>query len=311
MPPNEQSLAKALDALQQVELQSFTATPPTIGPFGQSTLSWKASAPSGVHFELDGRQVPRVGSQIVRPGATSTFNLTARALTLSSLVGQRTVTVDLDACMLLSVPEEDVRAQLQAVIDGLLAQDEHLTQKSPPLLDVTPSGIVMKLRFEVHLKHSRNPDFNVDALIGLAVHDGVIKPFFLQFSAELHFSFLEEALNIAIDATAGLLAGGPFLHIAFAQAESAAAANARQQILDGIGKAIDSFLAVAPAGWSPHSVFLRDDGLDVRICPRPGKALVGSFRDPGFQLTALRRGPYGGKPKSRTRTKPSRSRGAS
>jgi len=207
------------------------------------------------------------------------------------------------ACALLSIPEPDVQAQLLDVIDGLLAQDEDLKLKSPPLVDVTPSGIVMKLRFEVRLKHFRNPDFNVDALIGLAVDGSGIKPFFFQFSADLHFSFLEEALNIAIDATAGLLAGGPFLHLAFADAESQAADNARQEILDGIGAAIEAFLSVAPDGWSPQSVFFRDDGIDVRICPHPGKTIVDSFRHPDFVLTALRRGSSGATSKSRSRSK--------
>jgi hypothetical protein len=293
MPPNEQALAKALEALQQVELESFTATPATIAPFGSSELRWRVSAPTSVRLELDGRKVARSGSQVVRPTTSRTFSLVARAGTLSSVVGQRTVVVNLDACALIAIPEADVQARLLEVIDGLLAQDEHLSLRSPPVVDVTPAGIVMKLRFHVDVENFRNPEFNVDALIGLAVDGEGIRPFFLQFSAELDFSFFEEALNIAIDATAGTLAGGPFIHLAFADAESDARENARRDILDGIRAGVAEFLLVAPAGWSPHQVFLRDEGIDVRICPRPGQALIDSFRHPGFRLTAARRGAYG------------------
>lgn len=296
MPPNEQALAKALEALQQVELESFTATPSTIAPFGQSELRWRVSAPTSVRIELDGRKVSRIASQVVRPATTRTFALVARASTLSSLLGQRTVQVDLGVCTLIGIPEADVQAKLLEVIDELLALDKSLTLRSPPVVDVTSSGIVMKLRFEVEVEDFRNPDFDVDALIGLAVDGEGIRPFFLQFSADLHFSFWEEALNIAIDATVGTLAGGPFIHLAFADAESEARENARRDILEGIRAGIGEFLLVVPDGWSPHQVFLRDDGIDVRICPRSGMTKVDSFRHPDFRLTATRRGASGGAP---------------
>jgi hypothetical protein len=306
MPPNETALAKALEALQQVELESFAATPSTIGPFGQSELRWRVSAPASVNLELDGREVPRIGSQVVRPATTRTFKLVARASTLRSDVGQRTVAVNLDACMLLTIPEADVHAKLLEVVIGLMAQDKNLGNRSLPVIDVTPSGIVMKLRFEIEVEHFRNPDFNVDALIGLALDGEGIRPFFLQFSAELDFSFFEEALNIAIDATVGTLSGGPFIHLAFADAESDAREKAQRDILNGIRAAIAGFLNVLMPGWSPHQVFLRDDGIDVRICPRPGMTLVDSFRHPDFRLTAVRRGAYGATPTSRTKSKKGR-----
>jgi hypothetical protein len=298
MPPNETVLAKALAALQEVELVSFTATPSTIAPFGQSELRWRVNAPSGVHIELDGQQVPRNGSKVVHPGATRTFSLVARASTLSAPVGQVTVVVNLDACIVLGISEDEVNASLMGVIDGLLLQDPSLSLRSTPIVDVTPSGIVMKLRFEVAVPHFRNPDFDIDALIGLTPDGDGITPFFLQFNSDLHLSFWEEALAIFTDATLGLLSGGPFIHIALAQGETQAKADARRDILNGVGAAIDVFLDMAPDGFSPHQVFLRDDGIDVRMCPRPG-VKVNSFRHPDFQLTAVKRGRYGATSKSR------------
>src|SRR5688572_19542341 len=53
MPLSDAALAQASDKLDEVELQSFKATPSTILPFGQSTLSWRATAPTGVKFKLD------------------------------------------------------------------------------------------------------------------------------------------------------------------------------------------------------------------------------------------------------------------
>src|SRR5262245_10553426 len=305
MPPNEATLAKALEALQQVELESFTATPPTILPFGQSELRWRVNAPAGVHLELDGHQVPRIGSQIVHPGLTRTFKLVARASTLSSDVGQVTVVVDLGACIQITISEAEVQAKLLEVVEMLMAQDPQLTLRSPPFVDVTPGGIVMKLRFEIHVKHSRNPDFNIDTLIGLVASGGGITPFFREFSAEVDFSFWEDVLNDLIDATVGTLSGGPFIHIATSQAESAAREQARRDILEGIAGGIADLLLTAP-GFSPHQVFLRDDGIDVRLCPRLGMTLVDSFRHPDFQLTVARPGKYAVTPKSGTKAKPVR-----
>src|SRR5215510_15879540 len=151
MPPNEATLAKALAALQEVELESFTATPSTILPFGQSELRWRVKAPALVHLELDGHQVPRIGSQVVHPGLTRTFKLVARASTLSSDVGQVTVVVDLGACIQVNISEAQVHDKLLEVVETLMAEDKQLTLRSPPVVDVTPAGIVMKLRFEIHV----------------------------------------------------------------------------------------------------------------------------------------------------------------
>src|SRR5690349_19491166 len=98
MPLSDAALDQASKKLDQVELQSFKATPSTIQPFEQSTLSWRATAPTGVTFKLDGRPVSRIGSQLVRPNETRTFKLTAHSGSLSSAVGQVTVFVDLGAC---------------------------------------------------------------------------------------------------------------------------------------------------------------------------------------------------------------------
>src|SRR5262249_34675316 len=157
-----------------------------------------------------------------------------------------TVVVDLGACIQIHVSEAEVEDKLLEVVAMLMAQDPQLTLRSPPAVDVTPAGIIMKLRFEIHVKHSRNPDFNIDTVIGLVADGDAIQPFFLQFSAALDFSFWEDVLNDLIDGTVGLLSGGPFIHIAASQAESAARDQARRDILDGIAAGIADLLLKSP-----------------------------------------------------------------
>lgn len=286
MPPNEQVLEKALEALQQVEVQSFTATPPVIGPFGQAELRWRVSAPPTVRLLLDGRDVPNDGSQVVRPTETRTFTLTASTVGLSAQVAQQTVLVNLDACAIVPVPETDVQSTLLDVVSTLLAEDPQISNRKPPFVDVTSSGIVLKLRFEVEIK-GRNPDFNVDALIGLGVDSSGIVPFFREFKADLDFSFWEDVLNFTI----GAVVAGPFLQLAIAMAESNAQDKARRDILAGVRAGFAASLAMLPTGWAPHRVFLKEDGIDVRICPKPRLARIDSFRHAGFSLVAAVRAP--------------------
>jgi hypothetical protein len=293
MPPNEHVLQKGLEALQQVELVSFTATPSSIGPFGQSELRWRVNAPPSVTIKLDGRIVPKTGSQIVRPAESRSFKLTAHTVGLSAQVGQLTVEVDVGSCIFLFVPEADVQAALRDVVISLMVESPQISNRVAPFIDVTPEGIVLKLRFEIEVDNARNPDFNVDAVIGLGIDRDGLVPFFRQFSADLDFSFWEDVLNF----TVGAFVGGPFLHLAIAIAESNAQDAARRDILEGVRAAIDGFLGGLEPGWAPQHVRLRDDGIEVRVCPRPGLTRVTSFRHPGFRLaTADAGGPTRGVP---------------
>src|SRR5688572_15783596 len=286
MPPNEHVLQKGLEALQQVEVVSFTATPPSIGPFGQSELRWRVNAPQSVTLKLDGRVVPKTGSRIVRPVESRSFTLTAHTVGLSAQVAQLAVQVDVDSCILLFVPEADVQAALRDVVISIMAESPQISNRVAPFIDVTPEGIVMRLRFEIEIEHARNPDFDVDALIGLGIDRDGLVPFFREFKADLDFSFWEDVLNF----TVGAFVGGPFLHLAIAIAESNAQDAARRDILDGFRGAIDGFLEVVEPGWEPQHVRFRDDGIDVRVCPRPGLTRVTSFRHPGFRLLSAKAG---------------------
>ncbi len=298
MPPNEQTLAKALAALQQVELGFFSANPATIAPFGSSELRWSVKAPHGAQIKLDGQAVARTGSRSVRPTESRVFRLTAHASTLSAEVARQTVHVDLQSCVSKFISEEEVQDALAVVVASMLAESPQVKNRAAPFIDVTPAGIVLKLRFVVKVKKARNPDFNVDALIGLGIDNNGIVPFFKEFKADLDFSFWEDVLNF----TVGAFLGGPFLHLAIAIAESNAQDKARSDILNGVAGAVDAFLSTTPAGWAPHKLELRDDGLDVRVCPRSGFTTVSSFRDSAFRLRAVRKARRGARTPRRAST---------
>lgn len=287
MPPPEHALNKSIEALQKVQLESFTATPSSLGPFGQAQLRWRVSAPAGVSFKLDGRAVTRSGSQVVRPTETRAFKLTAHAPGVAALVGQLVLPVDLAACTTLSISEAEVQAKVLEVVNRMLAESPQVSNRSAPVIDVTPQGIMLRLRFVVEVEDARNPDFNIDALIGLGIDGQGLVTFFKEFRADLDFSFWEDVLNFTI----GAFVGGPFLHLAIAIAESNAQDKARRDILDGVRAAFDGFLALLPNGWAPHQLDLREDGMELRVCPRPGVGKIDNFRHAGFKLKASKRTP--------------------
>src|SRR4029453_16512247 len=78
-PIDEEQAKKEREALKKVKLRSFTATPPSIAAFGQSTLQWDVTVPpSGdplidIAVYLDDEGVSPTGSRKVAPNFTRTF----------------------------------------------------------------------------------------------------------------------------------------------------------------------------------------------------------------------------------------------
>lgn len=279
MPPNEDALNEALDDLLETELVSFTADPAGIRPFETARLAWTVRAPNGVRLKLNGQSVQTQGTMTVAPVETRNYTLTANSIGgLTTQLGQRTVSVDTSRCVADTVTEADVRAQVIAVVNAMLAMDDRVVERQPTRVEVTPEGIDLKVRLEVKLDNKPNPDFNIDALIGVNVDESGLVAFFRRFDADLDFSFWEDVLIFSV----GAVVGGPFLHLAIALAESNAQSESRQQILDGIQNGLDLLSDLIPDGWKPHRVVMRDGEVDVWRCPVPGRTLIDSFKHPGF-----------------------------
>lgn len=281
MPPTEEALNNALDDLRQTELVSFISDPDAIGPFGESELRWNVRAPARVKLRLNGRPVPMQGSQTVRPVQTRSYTLTANATGgLHAQLGQRVVSVDTTACVADEITEADVRAQVLTVVGQMLADDDNVKERRPTTVEVTPDGIELKIRLEIERTNARNPDFNIDALIGVNVDETGLVAFFRKFEADLDFSFWEDVLNFTI----GAFVGGPFLHLAIAIAESNAQTESRRAILDGIQGAIDLISLLIPDGWAPHRVVMNEGSVDVWRCPQPDRAVIKTFMNPKFKF---------------------------
>ena len=165
---------QALDTLSKIVVQSFTATPPDIGPFGESVLRWSVTGPSiGWGLELNGQGVGRAGSMLVHPTESSSFFLTARAREYTRPLSSVDVEVDLSACGLIDPP---LNPALQ-IADWARGLTEH----SDPSLYFrdTPKVSFLPERIHIEMKlYKKNtgiwPDPEIDATLefGLDVQGG-------------------------------------------------------------------------------------------------------------------------------------------
>src|SRR5262245_15618499 len=98
MPPPPDAIAKAAKILASVKLGSFVLSPATVLPFHSANMSWSVTGNPGFDVTLNGTAVPKAGSRVVQPLATTTFTLRAHALVLQKVLGTKTITLDTNAC---------------------------------------------------------------------------------------------------------------------------------------------------------------------------------------------------------------------
>lgn len=196
-----------LDTLDEVSLESFTAQPTNIGPFGASVLTWSVTGPSGgFNVKLNSQTVPKTSTQVVHPTSNALFRLSAHARQASKPLGSVTVTVDRTSCVTYDIanPQSAIRAPLRRGI----SQSDDLYFRSDPGLSVTfsPGRILIKLRLKKEVNNFPNPDVDIDTSFGLAVNNGVLEPIAEQISVDISFPWwawlapgAPIALAIAID----------------------------------------------------------------------------------------------------------------
>jgi len=174
-----------VDILGDVTLESFKARPTSIGPFGASVLSWSVSGPVGFHVKLDFQDVAKSGTRAVQPASTTTYRLSAHAGQASRTLGTVQVAVDRSSCETYDIgnPQSAMTAPLR---QGILQSGDLYFRSSPGLsITFSPGRILIKLRLGKEINNFPNPDVDIDASFGLAVHDGSLAPVAEQISVDI------------------------------------------------------------------------------------------------------------------------------
>ena len=259
MPPTQEMIDRALDCLAEVELESFSANPSTIEPFGNpATVAWSARRPdscAGLAFRLNGATVPASGSRQVQPSVTTTFHLEAAMFGLRRPLGTVTVSVDTSGCFSGAIPEGDIRSQVQAVVTAFAASSDRIDERGPAGVEVEPAGIVLRLRFNINIDNFVDPDLDVDCTIQLRAESGDVVPTYRSFSVDVDWPWWVTGLSLGIS------------KIVEEVVEDKIQGELRSQLLQAVDDAFDAYLAMIPSTHRLYSVATVTNQINFTVCP--------------------------------------------
>jgi hypothetical protein len=283
-PADTAQAKKEREALKKVKFHSFTATPPSIGPFHTSTLQWNVTVPPSndpvisIGVFLDDTEVSPTGSTTVSPTFTKTYRLTAAGEFASRLLGQTQVTVDFGACqtqeLAAGVLSQIVKTQIETMFAG--SREMKLKQGGATVtLDNFKLAIAIPLEIEV-------PDwFNADMDV-LLTFSLFAKP---KPKPALDMEVVSILDDVSVDVSWSLLShlfslGCTAVVQAALQKQAEVflrdlmGATMAQQLADAIQLDVDTRLGVLNAPHPPHpfrlhSMAVSANGISYRFCPAP------------------------------------------
>jgi hypothetical protein len=188
-------IEEAIDALNELEVEEFSATPSTVLPFADSTLTWRVTGPA-MQLRLSGAVVPMEGTRIVTPGdQTRTYTLEAIRASIHRRLSQVTISVDTTDCILGTIPEEDVRTTvIQEIVSTfggegktfeLVGIEIDVSLKSTPSVQVEAAGVHVRASFNLGIPNFFDPQLDVDMLLILSAEDGKPVYEFRRFSIDI------------------------------------------------------------------------------------------------------------------------------
>jgi len=244
--------------LASVKVDSFTATPATVPPFGGSAkLSWRVTAPAGcpLILRLNGTTVANPGSQEVHPATTTTYTLAATVNGLTRVLRSVSVRVDTSACLTVPVPETRIRSEVRSVVAKLDAAEARLSQRSDPRVEIDAKGIHVALRFKLAIDNFPDPNLDVDFTIGLRVRNGTVEPFYKSLSVDVDWPWWVTVITHGVSKIVEEFIDGKI------------EAKLKPAILTGVKDQIDKLVDEIPGNLRLHSLSLAENEIRVTVCP--------------------------------------------
>lgn len=257
----------ALEILEQVKLDHFTASPTSIGPFGASTLSWKVTGPAGFHVELGNVTVAKTGQRTVQPLSTTSLVLTAVAFSARRVLGRVTVQVVTSGCQTSGIvnPRSTIEGPLRVGVEN--ADGVYFRNTSNNLVaSFSPGRIRFQMKLGLSVNNFPDPDVDIDVSFGLKVEDGVLVPTGEQIS-----------VDVSVPWWAWLIPGAP---IGLAIAIDMGKDDAKKQMHEAVAGLAQllTFFAVFPQGIQLRTVRIDKDETGrngiIEFTGCPNKLLV-------------------------------------
>jgi hypothetical protein len=255
--------------LEDVTLKSFAATPGTIRPFETAVLQWKVEGPEAVSVLLNNKQVSPNGSETVELVATTTFMLSAKALTASKVLGQRTIGVDLDECSEAVISKGIFEHNVQEQVHERIPSSGKVKRRGAAAINYTRANlnIHIPLRVEVPKFFDADTDVTVEYKFTNVFGD----------EADVRLGDVEVDIDLGTGAVIlGTLAGLLFKSGATVLVVEQVVESVLKEFIKGfvarpledeLEKAIENAARQVCGPKRVRSIFYDDAGIQITCCP--------------------------------------------
>lgn len=165
LPPDiDEPTEEQYALVDAVSLSAFSVTPPTIVPFGSSTIAWQVEnvAPM-VKIRLGTTAVPATGWAVVSPELTRRYVLSATYGRARRTLRSAQVTVDTSACVALEI--QGAFSVMRGILEAAVERGEETYWSSDPrnpdaYLWIRPAGEAIEFYMKFRLSNPgwRSPD---------------------------------------------------------------------------------------------------------------------------------------------------------
>lgn len=205
MPCTPQMIDNAIERSGNVKLNSFTASPNNVKPGSAVTLNWSVANATGVTLKLNGVTISANGSRTVTPIADTQFRIIAECgCNIRKTLGSLLVNVNESSCRQIPIAESIVRTLIINEVNSQISQhnatsSNDLTKRSETVVEIDPTGILIKLRFKIAINNAPDPDLNIDMKIGMGVSPGNnISLFYKNYSTDLDWPWWFDVVSLGI-----------------------------------------------------------------------------------------------------------------
>ncbi|MBS1722017.1 MAG: hypothetical protein JSS66_03300 [Armatimonadetes bacterium] len=202
-------IERVVECLGDTNLVHFGADRTSITAGQTVTLTWDVDIPSGcpISVRLNNQQVPRKGSRTVRPVRFVSYRLDCGGAGVTQPLGVVNITVDTSACSSREIPEDVVRPEVIASVDQSLAdyninpanKDHPVTKRRETVVEIEPSGIILRLRLKLGINNFFDPDVDVDAVIDVGMSpEGKVLAFYKSFEVDVDWPWWVTGITLGI-----------------------------------------------------------------------------------------------------------------
>jgi hypothetical protein len=272
---------KQYNLLGNIQILSFTASPPQVTPFEPTTLSWNVKLPTThvpISIVVAGHTSNATsGSAVVAPVVTAEYGLTAKTEIISRMIGALIIPVDDTVCKSNQIYEGIITSQIkQAIADQFQGSSSFSLGSGEP--EVSLSDATLSIHIELNLDV---PDwFNATMTIAIQIEVGMQgRPPQASVLAQVNSTNVDVSWEwystlLSLGITSAVADG--MQKIAQAFMSEIARNQIAAGIADELSKQIKTLATEAQQSdperraYTLTSLTLSGDGINFTVCPEPG-----------------------------------------